>query len=171
MDDVEDARRSLPSWIFRRLYHNLPGQADGSARNAETVEDCIVRERKSLPPVPSVTYAAFVDMSGREADDSRLAIAHEAGGGQQEDEPKTLARNTVHTTLRTMLKAAIDDGVIMTNPVEKLGKRLPMGNKQTVDLLDAVVSEQSGSKMVAIGQKLFSANSYDTFEEIIKQDE
>lgn len=76
LEDIEDARRSLPSWIFRRLYNNLPGQPDGSAFNADLVEDCVVKERKALPPVPGVTYAAFVDMSGGGADDSTLAIAH-----------------------------------------------------------------------------------------------
>lgn len=82
LDDIEDARRSLPSWIFRRLYHNLPGQPDGSALSAERVEDCIVRGRKALPPSPGIQYAAFVDMSGGGADDSTLAIGHLDGQGK-----------------------------------------------------------------------------------------
>jgi len=79
-DDIEDARRSLPSWIFRRLYHNLPGQPDGSAFNADTVGDAIIAGRKFLSPVPSVAYVAFVDMSGGGGDDSTLAIAHADAG-------------------------------------------------------------------------------------------
>lgn len=78
LEDIQDAQRSLPSWIFRRLYHNLPGQPDGSALNADIVEGCIVRERKALPPEQGRRYQAFVDMSGGGADDSTLAIAHEA---------------------------------------------------------------------------------------------
>ena len=38
-----------------------------------------------------------------------------------------LARNTVrniHATLRAMLKAAVEDGVILSNPAEKLGRQL-----------------------------------------------
>jgi integrase len=38
-----------------------------------------------------------------------------------------LARNTVrniHATLRAMLKAAVDDGVLLSNPAEKLGRQL-----------------------------------------------
>lgn len=78
LEDIQDAQRSLPSWIFRRLYHNLPGQPDGSALNADIVDGCIVRERKALPPEQGRRYQAFVDMSGGGADDSTLAIAHEA---------------------------------------------------------------------------------------------
>src|SRR5262249_24514557 len=42
-------------------------------------------------------------------------------------EREPLARNTVrniHATVRTMLKAAVDDGVILVNPGEKLGRQL-----------------------------------------------
>ena len=77
-EDIEDARLSLPSWIFRRLYHNLPGQPDGSALNADIVDGCIIRGRKSLPPEHGRRYSAFVDMSGGGADDFTLAVAHEA---------------------------------------------------------------------------------------------
>ena len=40
---------------------------------------------------------------------------------------ETLARNTVrniHATLRAMLKASVDDGVLLSNPAEKLGRKL-----------------------------------------------
>jgi len=76
LEDIEDARRSLPSWIFRRLYLNQPGQPDGAAFDATNVENCIVPGRSGLAPKPSTTYSAFVDMSGGGADDSTLAIAH-----------------------------------------------------------------------------------------------
>lgn len=76
MEDIEDARRSLPSWIFRRLYMNLGGQPDGAAFDADAVEACIVKDRKVLPPQDGIEYVAFVDMSGGGSDDSTLAIAH-----------------------------------------------------------------------------------------------
>jgi hypothetical protein len=75
-EDIDDARRSLPSWIFRRLYLNLGGQPDGAAFDADVIESCVVAGRKVLPPEDGVTYYAFVDMSGGGADDSTLAIAH-----------------------------------------------------------------------------------------------
>ena len=52
---------------------------------------------------------------------------HKPRKGRQLKEPRTLARNTVrniHATLRAMLKAAVDDGVLQTNPAEKLGRQL-----------------------------------------------
>jgi len=78
--DMEDARRSLPSWVFRRLCLNLPGQPDGAAFDATAVEQCVVQNRKVLSPVPETKYYAFVDMSGGGADDATLAIAHMDGG-------------------------------------------------------------------------------------------
>lgn len=78
--DVEDAQRSLPSWIFRRLYLNLGGQPDGAAFDADSVESCIVKGRHVLPPQDGTEHKAFVDMSGGGADDSTLAIAHESNG-------------------------------------------------------------------------------------------
>jgi hypothetical protein len=78
-DDIDDARRALPGWIFRRLYQNLPGQPDGAAFDAGTVEAAIVPGRTVLPPKPEIFYHAFVDMSGGTADDATLAIAHEDG--------------------------------------------------------------------------------------------
>jgi hypothetical protein len=80
MEDIEDARRSLPSWIFRRLYLNLPGQPDGAAFDADVIESVVVAGRKVIAPVDGVTYHAFVDMSGGGADDSTLAIAHASNG-------------------------------------------------------------------------------------------
>lgn len=80
--DIEDAQRSLPTWIFRRLYQNLGGQPDGAAFNAEAVEACIIKGRKVLPPQDGIQYHAFVDMSGGGADGSTLAIAHEGSEGR-----------------------------------------------------------------------------------------
>lgn len=76
MEDILDAQRSLPSWIFRRLYLNLPGQPDGAAFNADIIESCIVTGRTVLAPQDGVEYVAFVDFSAGGADDSTLAIAH-----------------------------------------------------------------------------------------------
>lgn len=78
--DLEDARCSLPTWIFRRLCLNLPGQPDGAAFNAEIVERAVVAGRTVLPPKDGLRYTAFVDMSGGGPDDSTLAIAHEVNG-------------------------------------------------------------------------------------------
>jgi hypothetical protein len=82
LDDIEDARRSLPSWIFRRLYENLPGQPDGAAFDAGMIEQCIMTDRVRLLPDPRQRYQAFCDMSGGGADDSALAIAHTGPSGQ-----------------------------------------------------------------------------------------
>lgn len=78
--DIEDAQRSLPSWIFRRLYCNLPGQPDSAAFDAEKVEEAVVPTRLVLPPEPGVAYTAFCDLSGGGGDDATLAIAHEHNG-------------------------------------------------------------------------------------------
>jgi hypothetical protein len=74
--DIEDAQRSLPSWIFRRLYQNLPGSPAGAAYVADQIQACVVAGRKVLPPQDGLTYHGFVDMSGGGADDSTLAIGH-----------------------------------------------------------------------------------------------
>jgi len=76
MDDILDAQRSLPSWIFRRLCQNLPGQPDGAAFDAGKVEEAIVTGRTVLPPQPGVSYRAFCDLSGGGADDATLGIGH-----------------------------------------------------------------------------------------------
>jgi hypothetical protein len=80
MEDIEDAKRSLPSWIFRRLYLNLPGQPDDAAFDAERVEEAVVANRKVLPPEHGIQYVAFCDLSGGGGDDATLAIAHETNG-------------------------------------------------------------------------------------------
>jgi hypothetical protein len=79
-DDIEHARLRLPTWHWRRLYLNLPGQGADSAYDADAIEDCVVKGRRSLPPQPGVPYVAFCDMSGGGADDSTLAIAHPDNG-------------------------------------------------------------------------------------------
>lgn len=76
MEDILDAQQSLPSWIFRRLYLNLPGQPDGAAFATDKAEEAVVKGRTVLPPQPGLSYVAFTDMSGGGADDSTLAIAH-----------------------------------------------------------------------------------------------
>jgi hypothetical protein len=80
MDDILDAQRALPSWIFRRLYQNLPGQPDGAAFDASKVEDAIVTGRTVLPPQPGRSYVGFCDLSGGGDDDATLGIAHDEGG-------------------------------------------------------------------------------------------
>jgi hypothetical protein len=78
--DIQDAQRSLPSWVFRRLYQNLPGQPDGAAFDATMVEAGIVKGRMILPPQPGISYVAFDDLSGGGDDDATLAIAHAQEG-------------------------------------------------------------------------------------------
>jgi hypothetical protein len=46
----------------------------------EAVEAVTVPDRRELPPVPGVTYRAFVDPSGGSADSFTLAIAHHEDG-------------------------------------------------------------------------------------------
>jgi Phage Terminase len=75
-EEIESARFRLPTWHWRRLYLNLPGQGADSAYDAAAIEACVVKGRRSLPPQPGVNYVGFVDMSGGGSDDSTLAIAH-----------------------------------------------------------------------------------------------
>jgi hypothetical protein len=80
-EDIEHARVRLPTWHWRRLYLNLPGQGADSAFDALALEACVVKGRKSsLPPQLAMQYHAFVDMSGGGADDSTLAIGHQEHG-------------------------------------------------------------------------------------------
>lgn len=72
----------LPSHKYRRLHLNLPGLPEGSAFTAEMVMGSIDRGVKVRPYVPSVTYAAFVDMSGGSSDDATLAISHKDADGR-----------------------------------------------------------------------------------------
>jgi hypothetical protein len=79
-EDIEHAKVRLPTWHWRRLYLNLPGQGADSAFDAVAVEACVVKGRRSLPPQPDRQYHAFVDMSGGMVDDSTLGIAHHRDG-------------------------------------------------------------------------------------------
>lgn len=83
MADIEDAQRSLPSWIFRRLYQNLPGQPDGAAFDASTVEAATVKGRAVLSPQPGLIYHKFIDFGAGGEDDSTVAIAHATSDGRQ----------------------------------------------------------------------------------------
>jgi hypothetical protein len=75
-EDIEAAQFRLPSWHWRRLYLNLPGQGADSAYDAAAIEACVVKGRTVLASQPGISYQAFVDMSGGGADDSTLAIGH-----------------------------------------------------------------------------------------------
>jgi hypothetical protein len=80
MESILDAQRSLPSWIFRRLYLNLPGQPDDAAFDAESVENAVVANRRVLPPEPGLTAFAFCELSGGGGDDSVLVIVYVING-------------------------------------------------------------------------------------------
>lgn len=73
---IEQQRRRLPSFKFRRLHLNLPGAPSGAFLDPDVVLDAIVTGRKALPPMRSIRYAGFVDMSGGSSDDACLGIAH-----------------------------------------------------------------------------------------------
>jgi len=106
LEDILDAQRSLPSWIFRRLYQNQPGQPDSAAFDAEKVEDAVIAGRTVLPPEAGKSYVAFCDLSGGGSDDATLAIAHDENG-------------------RVVLDCLIDQGARVTrtfSPEETIGK-------------------------------------------------
>ncbi len=48
----------------------------------EVVEDAVVEKRHELPPVPGITYTAFVDPSGGSVDSMTLGIAHAEKDGR-----------------------------------------------------------------------------------------
>jgi hypothetical protein len=74
--DIEQARVRLPTWHWRRLYLNLPGQGAGSAFDAIVIESSVVTGRKVLPPQPGIVYKFGVDLSGGGDDDATLGVAH-----------------------------------------------------------------------------------------------
>jgi hypothetical protein len=76
-------QRRLPSHKYRRLHLNLPGLPEGSAFAPEPIADAIARGVTVRPPDPSLTYVAFVDMSGGSSDDAVLAIGHRDGDGRR----------------------------------------------------------------------------------------
>jgi hypothetical protein len=77
---VEQQRGRLPSHKFRRLHLNLPGLPEGSAFSAEKIDGAIERGVKVRLPQRSLSYMAFVDMSGGSNDDACLAIGHRENG-------------------------------------------------------------------------------------------
>ena len=79
---LEQQRRRLPAFKFRRLHLNLPGALSGAFLDPDSVLEAIVVRRKSLPPMRGTTYAGFVDMSGGSSDDACLAIAHKDEAGK-----------------------------------------------------------------------------------------
>ena len=80
-EEIDSARFRLPTWHWRRLYLNLPGQGADSAYDAAAIEACVVKGRRSLPPQPGIQYHGFIDMSGGGADDSVLAVSHSDEAG------------------------------------------------------------------------------------------
>ena len=81
-ESIEDAQRGNPSWVFRRLYLNLPGQPDGAALDPDKVEQCVVAGRRVLSPVAQRQYVAFADPGSGGDDDFSLAIAHAEPDGR-----------------------------------------------------------------------------------------
>jgi phage terminase large subunit-like protein len=77
---LEQQRRRLPTFRYRRLHLNLPGPAAGAFLDADNVLASIVQGRRKLSYSHAIRYSGFVDMSGGSADDAALAIAHQANG-------------------------------------------------------------------------------------------
>jgi len=73
-------------------------------------------------------------------------------------ERETLARNTVrniHAALRAMLRAAVDDGVLLSNPAEKLGRQLHLVASKTTrqEEIKAMTREQRRAFLDAAAQE------------------
>jgi integrase len=73
-------------------------------------------------------------------------------------ESETLARNTVrnvHAALRAMLRAAVDDGVLLSNPAEKLGRQLHLVASKTTrqENIKAMTREQRQAFLGAAAQE------------------
>lgn len=79
---LDQQRRRLPAFKFRRLHLNLPGALSGAFLDPDAVLEAIVTSRKSLPPMRGTSYAAFVDMSGGSSDDACVGIAHKQQDGR-----------------------------------------------------------------------------------------
>ncbi|MCS6305998.1 MAG: hypothetical protein H8K07_20385 [Nitrospira sp.] len=73
---LDQQKRRLPAHKFRRLHLNLPGLPSGSAFQVEPVISAIVRGVTIRPPIDSLSYSAFVDMSGGSLDDAVLCMSH-----------------------------------------------------------------------------------------------
>jgi hypothetical protein len=78
---IEQQRRRLPFFKFRRLHLNLPGVPDGSVFDPDVIVASVVKGRKALHPedlagiTPKPRLHAHVDMSGGSSDHACLAIA------------------------------------------------------------------------------------------------
>lgn len=79
---LDQQRRRLPAFKFRRLHLNLPGALSGAFLDPDSVMLAIVTSRKSLPPMRGINYIAFTDMSGGSSDDAVLCIAHKTPDGK-----------------------------------------------------------------------------------------
>jgi hypothetical protein len=69
----------------------------------------------------------FLSTKLTEIKPSRFIRSAQQMEGDLAKEREPLARNTVrniHAVLRAMLKSAVDDGVLLANPAEKLGRQL-----------------------------------------------
>ncbi len=79
---LEQQKRRLPFFKYRRLHLNLPGVPDGSVFDPDGIMAAIVKGRRALDPDEVIErcgmrprFQAFVDMSGGSSDDACLAIA------------------------------------------------------------------------------------------------
>ena len=78
-EDIEDARLSLPSWIFRRLYHTISRSTRWKrfeCRHHWTAASFGAGSRFLLSMVGGIRHSSICLEAG--ADDSTLAVAHEA---------------------------------------------------------------------------------------------
>lgn len=79
---LDQQKRRLPNFKYRRLHLNLPGALSGAFLDPDSVMLAIITSRKSLPPMRGIVYVAFVDMSGGSSDDAVLCIAHKTPDGK-----------------------------------------------------------------------------------------
>jgi len=74
---------------------------------------------------------------------------------EAEQKEKQLARNSVrnlHAILRAMLRAAVDDGILLSNPAEKLGRQLRLVTSKTTrqEAVKAMTREQRHAFLSAV---------------------
>ncbi len=89
--------------------------------------------------------------------DRTKALTEEAQTEATTQKRETLARNTVrniHAALRAMLRSAVDDGVLVVNPAEKLGRQLrlvtPKATRQ--EEIKAMTREQRRQFLEAVAR-------------------
>lgn len=85
--DTRTMNPTIPEAVVAKAYEDDPASAAAEYGanfradvegfiSCETVEACVIADRRELPPVEGVRYVAFVDPSGGSQDSMTLGIAH-----------------------------------------------------------------------------------------------